>query len=86
VEVDEGADALIARLARDGVAAAAEGALVLLPLADDRPYDAVRDAAAELGLALVRMERRRHTLQELFRAPAPSPSLHDTQEANVARA
>ena len=45
-----------------------------MPLLDDRPYDAVRDAAADLGLALVRIERRRHSLQELFRAPAGAPT------------
>jgi ABC-2 type transport system ATP-binding protein len=72
VEVDEGEDALLARLRAQGIAAEADGVLVLIPMTDDRPYDAVRDAAAELGLALVRMERRRHSLQELFRAPAPA--------------
>jgi hypothetical protein len=39
-------------------------------LTDDRAFDAVRDAAADLGLALSRVERRRHSLQELFRTPA----------------
>jgi ABC-2 type transport system ATP-binding protein len=72
VEVDEGEDALLARLRADGIPAEADGVLVLIPMADERPYDAVRDAAADLGLALVRMERRRHTLQELFRPPSPA--------------
>jgi ABC-2 type transport system ATP-binding protein len=70
VEVDEGADELLARLTGAGVEAHAEGSLLLLPLRGDGPYDAVRDAVAELGLALVRMEPRRHSLQELFRTPA----------------
>jgi ABC-2 type transport system ATP-binding protein len=70
VEVDEGMEELLARLTGAGVEAFAEGTHLLLPLRDDRPYDAVRDAAAELGLALVRMEPRRHSLQELFRTPA----------------
>ncbi|MBB4636354.1 ABC transporter ATP-binding protein [Longimicrobium terrae] len=83
VEVDEGTEALLAYLARAGVEARTEGALVLLPLADDRPYDAVRDGAAELGLSLVRMERRRHSLQELFRPASPTPT---AQEAHAARA
>jgi ABC-2 type transport system ATP-binding protein len=83
VEVAEGTEALLAYLARVGVEARAEGALVLLPLADDRPYDAVRDGAAELGLSLVRMERRRHSLQELFRPASPTPT---AQEAHAARA
>ena len=77
VEVDEGADALLARLAAAGVEAHAEGGQsLLLPLRGDGPYDAVRDAAAELGLALVRMEPRRHSLQELFRTPATHEAAH----------
>ena len=31
-------------------------------------YDAVRDEAVALGLALVRIEHRRHQLEDLFRA------------------
>ena len=38
-------------------------------LDDDRPYDLVRDAAAELGLALTRIEQRRHRIEDLFREP-----------------
>jgi ABC-2 type transport system ATP-binding protein len=85
VEVDEGSDALVARLVAGGLEARAEGDHVLVPLVDERPYDAVRDAAAELGLALVRIERRRHTLQELFRAPA-GVAAHTTEGAHVTRA
>jgi ABC-2 type transport system ATP-binding protein len=81
VEVDEGAGALCARLAADGLECTEEGDLVLVALLDERPYDAVRDAAAELGLALVRIERRRHTLRELFHAPAGAPTPHP-QEAH----
>jgi ABC-2 type transport system ATP-binding protein len=82
VEVDEGIDQLVARLASEGIAARVDAGMVLLPLSDDRPYDAVRDAAADLGLALVRMERRRNTLQDLFRAPTHATN----EEAHVARA
>jgi ABC-2 type transport system ATP-binding protein len=85
VEVDEGTDALIARLVAGGLDAVEDGDSILVPLLDDRPYDAVRDAAAELGLALVRMERRRHTLQELFRAPAGAAA-HTPREAHGTRA
>jgi ABC-2 type transport system ATP-binding protein len=76
VEVDEGTEALQAHLAGTGLDAVREGSLLLIPLLDERPFDAVRDAAAELGLALVRMERRRHSLQELF---------HTTGDANAPR-
>jgi ABC-2 type transport system ATP-binding protein len=84
VEVDEGTDALLARLAQGGIDARVDEGLVLLPLFDERAYDAVRDAAADLGLGLVRIERRRNTLQDLFRAPrAPHAS---KEKAHVARA
>jgi ABC-2 type transport system ATP-binding protein len=39
---------------------------VLVELLDDRPWDIVRDAVADLGLPLVRMEQRRRGLEELF--------------------
>ena len=85
VEVDEGSEELIARLAAAGLNAVEDGDLVIVPLLDERPYDVVRDAAADLGLALVRMERRRHTLQELFRAPAGAAA-HTTEGAHGTRA
>jgi ABC-2 type transport system ATP-binding protein len=44
---------------------------VLVALEDERPYDLVRDAVAELGLPLVRLEQRRHRLEDLFRDGAP---------------
>ncbi|HEX5725860.1 MAG TPA: ABC transporter ATP-binding protein [Longimicrobiaceae bacterium] len=71
VEVDEGADALVARLAAAGAEVREDGGAVLVLLRGaGEEYDLVRDAAAELGLALTRMEQRRHSLQDLFRAPA----------------
>jgi ABC-2 type transport system ATP-binding protein len=33
---------------------------------DEAAYDRVRDAVAELGLGLVRMEQRRHRMSEIF--------------------
>jgi ABC-2 type transport system ATP-binding protein len=83
VEVDEGSGELVARLAAAGLTAVEDGDLIVIPLLDERPYDVVRDAAADLGLSLVRMERRRHTLQELFRAPAGA---HTTEGAHGTRA
>jgi len=85
VEVDEGGEALVARLTAAGLDAREDGDHVLVTLLDERPYDAVRDAAAELGLALVRMERRRHSLQELFRAPAGAAA-STPEEAHGTRA
>jgi ABC-2 type transport system ATP-binding protein len=68
VEVEEGADALAARLSDAGLVARVEGRTVLFDCPDERPYDVVRDAVDELGLALVRLEQRRHRLEDLFRA------------------
>lgn len=67
VEVEDRADELAARLTSGGLVAAVEGRTVLVDLPDDRPFDAVRDAIDELGLALVRLEQRRHRLEDLFR-------------------
>ena len=49
-----------------GLQAVADGRTVLVELVDDRPWDLVRDAVADLGLPLVRMEQRRRGLEELF--------------------
>jgi ABC-2 type transport system ATP-binding protein len=71
VEVEEGRDVLAARLAAAGLQTVIDGSAVLIDLVDERPYDVVRDAVAELGLPLVRLEQRRHRLEDLFRdAPA----------------
>ena len=70
VEVEEGADLLGAELAARGVSVVrAERELVVL-IAGDETFDAVRDAVARLGLPLIRMEQRRHRVEELFRADA----------------
>jgi ABC-2 type transport system ATP-binding protein len=71
VEVDGDAAALTQRLRSQGLEAREDGHLVLVRLDDDRPYDLVRDAVVSLGLGLVRMEQRRHNLEDLFR-PAGS--------------
>jgi ABC-2 type transport system ATP-binding protein len=67
VEVEEGSEALAARLTAQGLEAIADGRAVLIALIDERPYDIVRDTVADLGLALVRIEQRRHKLEDLFR-------------------
>ena len=67
VEVDEGADRLAAALVANGLAATVAGRLVLVPLDDERPWDIVRDAVADLDLPLVRIQQRRRGLEELFR-------------------
>ena len=72
IETDEPAEALAARLIARGFTAQADGRTVVADLASGgRPeleiYDAVRDEAISLGLALVRLEQRRHQLEDLFR-------------------
>ncbi len=59
-------DRLAAALGAAGLGVSVDGRTVMVPLEDDRPWDLVRDAVAELGLPLVRMEQRRRGLEELF--------------------
>ncbi|MGH2632668.1 MAG: ABC transporter ATP-binding protein [Tepidiformaceae bacterium] len=69
VEVEGEAEPLEQLLVGKGLRVAAEGRTLLVDLHDDTPYDLIRDAVAELGLGLVRLEQRRHNLEDLFRAP-----------------
>ena len=50
VEVDEGSAALAERLGAAGLSVEVDGRAVLVAVSDDRPYDLVRDAVADLGL------------------------------------
>jgi len=67
VEVEDDAPGLAARLSGQGFTTAIDGRAVLVALDGDRTYDAVRDAVVDLGLPLVRIEPRRHKLEDLFR-------------------
>ena len=66
IEVEEGSDRLAAAIGTAGLQAAVDGRTVLVELHDDRPWDVVRDAIADLDLPLVRIEQRRRGLEELF--------------------
>ncbi len=76
VEIEEPGDELAQRLTARGFTAIADGRTVVADLApregadDDEAalYDAVRDEVIALGLALVRLEARRHQLEDLFRS------------------
>ncbi len=70
VEVDARTDDLVRALTASGVRARPVGRLVEVELHSDDDYDRVRDAAADLGVGLVRLEQRRHRMAELFLAPA----------------
>jgi ABC-2 type transport system ATP-binding protein len=66
VEVEEEMDRLGERLAGTGLNVRPDGRLLLIDIADETTYDVVRDSVADLGLALVRMENRRHRIEEVF--------------------
>jgi ABC-2 type transport system ATP-binding protein len=73
VEVDERAGDLAAALTATGLVVHPAGASALeVELVDDTTYDVVRDGVVQLGVGLLRMERRRHRMAEIFRA---DPSL-----------
>ena len=67
VEVDDDAAPLVARLTGQGLSVALDGRTVLVALDGDRTYDLVRDSVADLDLPLLRIELRRHRLEDLFR-------------------
>jgi ABC-2 type transport system ATP-binding protein len=71
VEVDEGSDRLLAELGRRGLDPRPYERAVLIRLEGDATYDAVRDAVADLGLPLNRLEQRRRRIEELFRDDQP---------------
>jgi ABC-2 type transport system ATP-binding protein len=66
VEVEGDQEALLARLTKAGIAVQSNGNLLHVDVGEDIAYDIVRDAVAELGLGLVRMERQRHRMTEIF--------------------
>jgi ABC-2 type transport system ATP-binding protein len=74
VEVEDGQAALAERLVGRGLRAVVDGSAVLIDLTDERPFDIVRDTVADLGLPLIRIEQRRHRLEDLFRDDVPGGS------------
>jgi ABC-2 type transport system ATP-binding protein len=77
VELDEAGEGLGARLGAAGVANRVDGREVFVALVDDAAYDLVRDAIAELGVGLVRIEPERRSLEDLFRDAAAAPVAED---------
>lgn len=96
VEVTDHEDRLLERLTRAGLTVRREGVVLLVdagaegerpgPRADAAEgrnvYDAVRDAVAELGVGLVRMEQRRHHIAEIFRSGDTTPAGDTTPDAH----
>jgi ABC-2 type transport system ATP-binding protein len=79
VEVDEGAERLLAELGRRGLEPRPYQRALLVRLDADGTYDTVRDAIADLGLPLNRLEQRRRRVEELFRD-------EETQDSEAAEA
>ena len=77
VEVDARADELAAALRAAGLQVGGdrvlEVALLGEPGGDEPAYDLVRDHVVRLGVGLLRMERRRHSISELFRPAEEAP-------------
>ncbi len=67
VEVDEGMEALAARLSETGHTVSSQGRLLVVQVRGPETYDAVRDAAADLDLCLIRLEQGRHRIEDVFR-------------------
>jgi ABC-2 type transport system ATP-binding protein len=71
IEVEEGTAALRDELARRGLRVRPYQRALLVPIAGEQTYDAVRDSVAALGLPLSRLEQRRHQVEEIFRDDEP---------------
>ena len=67
IEVDEGTADLEAELAARGLRPRRHERALLVQIDSDATYDQVRDAVADLGLPLNRLEQRRRRVDELFR-------------------
>lgn len=65
-EFNVGRDALGDWLAKAGAEVRSDGRFLVVQIAGEQTYDLVRDGVAELGLSLIRMEQRRHHIEEVF--------------------
>jgi ABC-2 type transport system ATP-binding protein len=69
VEVEGDSSALAQRLRENGLTLRQENKRILVGLEGERTYDVIRDAIADLGLALLCLEQGRQSLEDLFRTP-----------------
>jgi ABC-2 type transport system ATP-binding protein len=67
VELEDDPSALAERLAAAGLTSKVDGRDLFVVLDDVGAYDVIRDAIADLGLGLARIEPQRRTLEDLFR-------------------
>ncbi len=84
VEVDERPSALAQRLEQDGLTTRVDGSHVLVELRGDETHDEVVSAVVELDLALIRVEARRSSLEDLFRDAKPDEPVADLADEAVA--
>jgi ABC-2 type transport system ATP-binding protein len=68
LEVSDRAGEVERRLVDAGVTVRSVGSVLELDLADEATYDLVRDVVAELGVGLLRLQRGRHHMLDIFRA------------------
>jgi ABC-2 type transport system ATP-binding protein len=77
VEVVGDSDRFRERLVALGLPARADGGgRIVIPIGTELPYDLVRDAAAELGVGLMRVARRRDRLEDLFQGTPDAGAAH----------
>jgi ABC-2 type transport system ATP-binding protein len=67
IETDANQDLLEERLRLRGLKVVPDGRALLVNLENDATYDIVRDEVVALGAGLLRLEQRRHRLEDLFR-------------------
>ncbi|MGH8892289.1 MAG: ABC transporter ATP-binding protein [Actinomycetes bacterium] len=67
IEVTDRMDEVVARLGESGVPVRVAGGALELAIVDDTTYDLVRDVVAELDVGLVRMQRGRQHMLDIFR-------------------
>ena len=61
-------DVLVQRLLKQGLTVSRDGSASCSSALDGAaPYDIVRDEVVQLGVGLLRLEQRRHSLEDLFR-------------------
>ncbi|RSN00378.1 ABC transporter [Nonomuraea sp. WAC 01424] len=72
VEVEEGLDPLARRLTETGQTVSQQGRMLVVKVAGPETFDAIRDAAVDLDLCLIRLEQGRHRIEDVFREEVAS--------------
>ncbi|MBB4913923.1 ABC transporter ATP-binding protein [Streptosporangium saharense] len=74
VEVEEGRQALAARLTELGETVVEHGRSLLVQVRAPETFDTLRDAVCDLDLCLVRMEQGRQRIEDVFKEPVSRES------------